>query len=106
MIESILDLVIDKPVSSVISDMAPNASGDKMLDHEAIVGLQLKAFNLAKKCLKPDGTFLCKLLLGNSMHEFTNILKINFNTVMTIKPAASRTDSSELFILALKYKVS
>ena len=91
---------------SVISDMAPNASGDKCLDHEVIISLQLKALNLAKQCLKQDGIFICKLWHGDSLQEFSKTLKKNFETVNIIKPSASRTESSEIFILASKYKTS
>jgi 23S rRNA (uridine2552-2'-O)-methyltransferase len=105
-IKNILDLVKNKPVSTVISDMAPNASGEKCLDHEAIIELQLKALNLAKQCLKQDGIFLCKIWNGDCLPEFKDTLKKNFETINTLKPLASRTDSSEIFVLALKFKTS
>ena len=103
-VKKILDLIKDKPVASVLSDMAPNATGQKALDHDMIINLQLKAFNLAKICLKPNGTFLCKLWYGDGVEEFTKTLKNNFQTVKIVKPESSRNDSSECFILALKYK--
>ena len=78
--------------------MAPNASGEKCLDHEAII--------LAKQCLKQDGIFLWKIWNGDCLLKFKNILKKNFETLNILKPSAIRIDSSEIFILALKFKTS
>ncbi len=103
-IKKILDLVKDKHVTSVISDMAPNASGQKTFDHDAIIDLQMQALDLAKKCLKINGNFLCKLWFGDRSEEFVKNLSKTFQTVKIVKPAASRSDSAECFVIALKYK--
>lgn len=103
-VKKILDIIKDRSISVVLSDMAPNASGQRVFDHDCIINLQEKAFNLAKKCLKENGTFLCKLWYGDGINDFTKALNMSFQTVKIIKPDASRSDSAECFILAQKFK--
>ncbi len=87
----------------VMSDMAPNSSGHKAMDHDVIIDLQTRALHLAFECLKTNGVFLCKLLTGDNHNRFVDLLRKHFKTVKTVKPDASRKDSSEYFILALQY---
>lgn len=105
-VKRINELLNGRMVSSVISDMAPNATGDKTLDHDSIVSLQHKAFDLSKKLLKPNGYFLCKLWSGDTNTEFIGYLLKYFESVKIVKPKASRDDSSEIFLMCLKFKKS
>ncbi|NXC51419.1 MRM2 methyltransferase, partial [Penelope pileata] len=91
-------------VDVVLSDMAPNATGIKELDHQKLIGLCLGLVNLSQSILKPKGTLLCKFWDGHESHVLQNKLKEQFQDVRTIKPQASRKDSSESYYLARLYK--
>lgn len=91
-------------VDGVISDMAPNSTGQSTFDHDAIIVLQKKAFDLAKLFLVENGYFLCKIWFGDSTNEFTNMLSNYFQFVKLIKPDSSRGDSAEIFIFCSNFK--
>ncbi len=93
-----------RKANSVISDMAPNSTGQSTFDHDAIIQLQLKAFDLAQRFLQLDGYFLCKIWFGDRTNEFMNQLSAHFKSVRIVKPKASRNDSAEIFILCINYK--
>lgn len=89
-----------KKIDVVLSDMAPNLSGIKIVDQTQAVELAEKAFNFAKQVLKSNGSFLLKVFQGIEFADFVKILQKSFKEVRVIKPDASRARSSELFLLA------
>lgn len=91
-------------VDAILSDMAPNATGIKDLDHQKLISLCLGLVNLAQSILKPKGTLLCKFWDGHESRVLQNRLKEQFREVKTLKPQASRKDSSESYFLARLYK--
>ncbi|XP_015215285.2 rRNA methyltransferase 2, mitochondrial [Lepisosteus oculatus] len=88
----------------ILSDMAPNASGFRELDHERLVGMCLSLVDMAEGVLRPGGTLLCKVWDGGLAHQLHKKLAQAFKEVRTIKPKASRKESAELFFLAKSYK--
>jgi 23S rRNA (uridine2552-2'-O)-methyltransferase len=88
----------------VLSDMAANATGHRKTDHLKIMALAEAAAMFARDVLRPGGTFLCKVLQGGTEAELLAGLKRDFATVKHVKPAASRTDSAELYVLALGFR--
>ncbi|RFB80605.1 RlmE family RNA methyltransferase [Methylovirgula sp. 4M-Z18] len=88
----------------VISDMAANATGHKKTDHLKIVAIAELAAHFAVEVLKPGGYFLAKVLQGGTEHELLTLLKRDFATVRHMKPAASRADSAELYVLATGFR--
>jgi 23S rRNA (uridine2552-2'-O)-methyltransferase len=88
----------------VISDMAPNTVGHRQTDHLRIVGLIEAAVDFAVQVLKPGGSFIAKAFQGGETAEVIATLKRHFPEVKTVKPKASRADSSELYLVALKFK--
>jgi len=88
----------------VLSDMAANATGHRKTDHLRIVALAETAAMFARDVLRPGGTFLCKVLQGGTEAELLAGLKRDFATVKHVKPAASRPDSAELYVLALGFR--
>jgi 23S rRNA (uridine2552-2'-O)-methyltransferase len=88
----------------VLSDMAPNTVGHKQTDHLRIVGLIEAAADFAIRVLRPGGSFIAKAFQGGETAEVIGLLKRNFAEVKTIKPAASRSDSSEVFLAATGFK--
>jgi 23S rRNA (uridine2552-2'-O)-methyltransferase len=88
----------------VMSDMAPNTVGHRQTDHLRIVALIELAVTFAIEVLKPGGAFVAKAFQGGETAEVIAILKRHFPEVKTVKPKASRADSSELYLVALRFK--
>lgn len=92
------------PADVVMSDMAAAASGHKQTDHLRIVALCEAAATLAFDVLEPGGTFVAKVLAGGAEAGLQTLLKQRFETVANVKPAASRSDSSEKFVVARGFR--
>jgi 23S rRNA (uridine2552-2'-O)-methyltransferase len=88
----------------VMSDMAANATGHKQTDHLRIMALAELAAALARDVLAPGGTYLAKVLQGGTEGQLLADLKRDFATVRHVKPAASRSDSAELYVLATGFR--
>lgn len=88
----------------VMSDMAANATGHKKTDHLRIVGLVELAVDFARQVLAPGGTFLAKVIQGGMEATLLADLKRDFTQVRHVKPAASRADSAELYVLATGFR--
>lgn len=89
---------------AVLSDMAANATGHKRTDHLKIMGLAEAAAEFARGVLAPGGAFLAKVLQGGTETALLADLKRDFAAVRHVKPAASRSDSAELYVLATGYR--
>jgi 23S rRNA (uridine2552-2'-O)-methyltransferase len=94
----------ERGVDAVLSDMAANTTGHRKTDHLKIVGLAEMAVDFAREVLKPGGFFLTKLFQGGETSDLVNVLKRDFATVRHVKPAASRADSAELYVLATGFR--
>jgi 23S rRNA (uridine2552-2'-O)-methyltransferase len=99
-----LKTLLDGPADVVLSDMAANATGHRRTDHLKIMGLAEAAAEFAREVLRPGGTFLAKVLQGGTEGELLASLKRDFATVKHVKPAASRSDSAELYVLATGFR--
>ena len=92
------------PADIVMSDMAANATGHRKTDHLRIVGLAEAAAEFARAVLAPGGAFVAKVLQGGTESALLADLKRDFTTVRHVKPAASRADSAELYVLATGFR--
>jgi 23S rRNA (uridine2552-2'-O)-methyltransferase len=92
------------PADVVLSDMAPNATGHRQTDHLRIMALVEAAAEFAREVLKPGGAFLAKVIQGGTEGALLATLKREFASVKHVKPAASRPDSAELYVLATGYR--
>ena len=90
-------------VNVFLSDMAPNATGIKSMDHEIIMQLCYVALTFAIRIMAKQATFVCKLWQGPEQRRFEAILEQYFEQVKIIKPRASRSDSAEIFLLAKNF---
>ncbi|HEX2216125.1 MAG TPA: RlmE family RNA methyltransferase [Xanthobacteraceae bacterium] len=88
----------------VLSDMAANATGHRRTDHLRTMALVEAAAEFAREVLAPGGVFLAKVLQGGTEHQLLAELKRDFASVKHVKPGASRTDSSELYLLATGFR--
>lgn len=88
----------------VLSDMAPNTMGHKKTDHLRIVGLIEAAADFAVEVLKPGGALVAKAFQGGETAEAIAHLRKHFTQVRHVKPKASRSDSSEVYLVATGLK--
>ena len=88
----------------VMSDMAAKASGHKQTDHMRIMALCETAAYFAFDVLEEGGTFIAKVLAGGAEGDLQKLLKQKFTKVANVKPPASRSDSSEKFVVATGYR--
>jgi 23S rRNA (uridine2552-2'-O)-methyltransferase len=99
-----LKVWLDGKADVVISDMAASSSGHKQTDHLKIIALGEAAAWLAFDVLEPGGTFVAKVLAGGAEGELQKLLKQKFTKVVNYKPPASRSDSSEKFVVATGFR--
>ena len=92
--------LVGMPVDLVLSDMAPNISGIASVDQARAVGLAELAIEFASKHLKPHGNLLVKTFHGAGYEQLVDTLRCTFLQVYTRKPDASRSRSSEVYLLA------
>jgi 23S rRNA (uridine2552-2'-O)-methyltransferase len=97
------DSLPDK-VDVVLSDMAANSCGDKQIDHLRIIELVDSALDFAIKKLSYNGNFVSKMLKGKEEKQILDKARAHFEQVRYFKPDASYGDSSEVFLIALKFK--
>lgn len=94
----------NQPVHLLLSDMAPNMSGNKEVDQPRSIYLGELALDAAQAILVKGGTFLIKMFQGEGFDSFCNQVRSQFTTVVIRKPKASRPRSNEVYILAKGFK--
>ncbi|MCP5144643.1 MAG: RlmE family RNA methyltransferase [Gammaproteobacteria bacterium] len=102
--DQILALVGPAGTDVVISDMAPNISGVRAADQARSLGLAELAAEFAFEVLKPGGSLLFKIFQGGDLGDMRQTLQQAFTKVSHRKPAASRSRSSEFYVLAKGFK--
>ncbi|XP_074552852.1 rRNA methyltransferase 2, mitochondrial isoform X2 [Halichoeres trimaculatus] len=100
----LLELLPDGRAHVILSDMAPNASGFRDMDHEKLITMCLTLVDLAERILSPGGSLLCKYWDGSLTQKLQDKLSRVFGNVQTLKPDASRKDSAERYFLAKLYR--
>lgn len=88
----------------VISDMAPRTTGIRMTDQARSFELCELALTLAKKYLKKEGHFICKLFHSDDFTTLRDLIKKNFARFEAVKPDSTRKISKEIFLVGLKKK--
>ncbi|MGE0080303.1 MAG: 23S rRNA (uridine(2552)-2'-O)-methyltransferase RlmE [Thiohalomonadaceae bacterium] len=102
---ALLAAVGDEQVDLVMSDMAPNISGERTIDQPRAMYLAELALDLAQRVLAPGGDLLIKVFQGEGSDAFMRTLKQHFAKVIVRKPKASRPRSREVYLLARNYIV-
>jgi 23S rRNA (uridine2552-2'-O)-methyltransferase len=102
--EEILSAIGDEPVDLVISDMAPNMSGNASSDQPAAMYLVELALDMARQILKPNGNFLVKVFQGEGFDPYLADMRSSFKSVVTRKPDSSRARSREVYLLGKGFK--
>ncbi len=89
----------------VLSDMAPNMSGNVTVDMIKAMNLAELAFDFADKMLKPNGSLLMKVFHGIGFDDLVKLARTKFDKVVIRKPLASRSRSRETYLLAKGYNL-
>ena len=95
---------LDTKFNVILSDMAPNSTGHKKTDNLQIMALVEAASDFAMKYLKQNGCFVAKVLDAGPGPEIQRLVNKKFEKVINFKPKASRSDSSERYLVAIGYK--
>ena len=102
-VEALRERLGGQPVDLVMSDMAPNISGNRAMDQPRSLELAEHALEFARGVLRPGGSLLIKLFQGAGVEDFVAELRASFGTVRILKPSASRAASREIYVLARNY---
>ncbi len=86
---------------AILSDMAPNTTGTRTIDHHGSVHLCYTVLDVATKLLKPHGNLVMKVLEGEAYSELLDRCKHMFEHAKGFKPKASRAVSTEMFVVCL-----
>ena len=101
-LQQLVDLLNGQKLDLVISDIAPNMSGNTVTDQARSFYLCELAYDFAINHLKPGGHFLIKVFQGAGYQEYVKLLRESFAEVVVRKPKASRDRSNEIYLLARK----
>jgi 23S rRNA (uridine2552-2'-O)-methyltransferase len=88
----------------VVSDMAPNLSGIDSTDAARVENLIELAIDFCKNHMKPEGALVAKVFHGSGYSQLVVMFKAHFKVVKAIKPASSRSESSETFLVGMGQK--
>lgn len=99
-----LKVLLGGSADIVLSDMAAASTGHPQTDHLRIMGLLEVAVDFAADVLTSGGTFVGKVLQGGTENELLAALKRDFRTVKHAKPPASRSDSAEVYVVAMGFR--
>ena len=94
------EAVGERGADVVVSDMAPNMTGEYALDHARSVHLARQAFDVAEELLAPGGDFAVKVFQGEDLDAFREDVRPEFEYIRTVVPDASRDSSSEVYLVA------
>lgn len=99
----ILDLIGNDKANIVISDMAPNLSGNDAIDQPGSIYLCELALDISRQILVENGTMIVKLFQGTGSDKYLKEVRQNFKKVKIRKPKASRARSREVYVVAQSY---
>ncbi|AUH71570.1 ribosomal RNA large subunit methyltransferase (cell division protein FtsJ) [Legionella sainthelensi] len=103
--QKLINLIPERGVDLLLSDMAPNMSGSKAIDIPRAMYLVELAFDFAEKMLKPGGALLTKVFHGSGFDDLVKQARSSFEKVVIRKPLASRARSKETYLLAKGYNL-
>ncbi len=102
--DDLLELTDGARVNVVLSDMAPNMSGQLSVDQPKSMHLADLAIDMAIKTLDTNGSFIVKVFQGEGFDAYVQNVRSSFKKVSVIKPKASRPRSKEVYLLASQLK--
>jgi len=103
--EQLLQAVGEGGADLVMSDIAPNITGTKVVDQPRSMYLVELALDMARRVLKPRGNFVCKVFQGAGFDEYLRDVRNSFERVKVMKPKASRPGSREVYLVARNFSL-
>ncbi len=103
--DNLLQICPEKGVDLILSDMAPNMSGNPAIDIPKAMGLAELAMDLCSSVLKPGGALVMKVFQGEGFEDLLAVARKQFTRVSMRKPKASRPRSREVYLVAKGYKM-
>ncbi|TMO80979.1 23S rRNA (uridine(2552)-2'-O)-methyltransferase RlmE [Pseudoalteromonas sp. S3776] len=104
-LDALLKRIDGKNVDVVLSDMAPNMSGNNSVDQAGSMYLVELALDMCHQVLKKNGAFVVKVFQGEGFDQYLQDVRNSFKAVKIRKPDASRARSREVYIVATGYKL-
>jgi 23S rRNA (uridine2552-2'-O)-methyltransferase len=101
---ALLKEALGGPADLVLTDMAAPTTGHRATDHIRTIALVEIALDVAEDTLRPGGAFVGKVFQGGATGDLLARIKRRFREVKHVKPPASRSDSVELYLVALGFK--
>lgn len=102
--QGVLEAIGGRVANVVLSDIAPNMSGNRNVDQPRSMYLAELAFDLAERVLAPNGRFAVKLFQGEGFQEYVALARKSFQSVAMRKPKASRARSAEIYLVAKGFR--
>jgi len=103
-LQSLDEALGGRAVDLVVSDMAPEMSGNKLVDQQRMIALNELTLQFARQRLRPGGDLLMKTFMGEGYDDLRRALASAFKQIKNVKPAASRSSSSEFYLLGREFK--
>ncbi|MBD3352998.1 MAG: rRNA methyltransferase [Candidatus Lokiarchaeota archaeon] len=100
-VEKMIENEVPEGFELIISDMAPNTTGNRSTDSARSFTLAERAFNLARKYLIKNGDFVAKIFHSPDLKVLIQMMTPYFKEIHSYKPKASRKNSREIYIIAL-----
>ena len=97
------EIGINRKVDVIISDMAPDTTGIKSLDHGRIVELIKSIVRFSINCLRNDGALILKSFSGSEEKKLKDSLKLYFKQVIPFRPESTRKQSKEVYIISFGF---
>ncbi len=101
----VLEAIGEGGADLVMSDIAPNISGNRSVDQPRSMRLAELAMDLACRVLRAQGSFVCKVFQGEGFDAFVAEARRSFERVRVMKPKASRSGSREVYVVARNYRL-
>jgi 23S rRNA (uridine2552-2'-O)-methyltransferase len=102
--DKLIAMLEGRKADVVLSDMAANTTGQRAIDHIRTVFLVELAWDFARQVLAPGGVMIAKVFQGGTEKKLLDELKKNFTSVKHVKPAASRKESPELYVVCTGFR--
>lgn len=102
--DELMAVLGDRPVDVVISDMAPNMSGNPAADIPRAMALVELALDMATQVLRPGGVFVAKVFQGEGFDSLLAEMKRSFSSVVSRKPDSSRARSREVYLVCKGFR--
>ena len=97
-----IETFFKKKIDLIMSDMSPNSTGNKKVDHLRILSLVERVIFISNQLLQNDGFIVIKIFQGGMQGDLMNSIKGSLKNIKNFKPKASRKESPEMYLIAQK----